>query len=224
MKLVELLVNQRLTVQLLWGEQKIEFFSNVIEKDESAVYVSPYLHDGSELELNVVQGRGVICNLFTNDPSTKHRISWKNIELTTVIRNDKRVYCLKTSGYNHVAKHDDRREHARLVVQAQAKVIDEQSNEMVDAIVHDISDIGISFYAPNSFVAKTHQLNIYFNETINDTTYKVSVECMIVRTTSKAGNQFFGCKIISANKDYQLYCFLKRLNTKNKNKITELDN
>jgi len=81
MKLTDLLEKQRLTVQLLWGEQKIEFFSNVIEKEESEVYISPYLHNGSELELNVTPDKGVICNVFTNDPSTRHRISWKNIEL-----------------------------------------------------------------------------------------------------------------------------------------------
>lgn len=221
MKLIELLENQRLTVQLLWGEQKIEFFSNVIEKDESAVYVSPYLHDGSELELNVVQGKGVICNIFTIDPSTKHRISWKNIELTTVKRDDKTVYCLKTNGFNHIAKHADRRQHDRLVVQANAKVYDGQSSEGVDIIVHDISDIGISFYAPKTFVPKAHLLNIYFSEIIDGKKFNVSVECAIARTTSRAGNQFVGCRITKENKDYQLYGFMKRMNAKNKNKMSQ---
>lgn len=221
MRLIELLENQRVTIQLLWGEQKIEFFSNVIEKDDSSVYVSPYLHNGGELELNVVQGKGVICNLFTIDPSTKHRISWKNVELTTVIRDDKMVYCLKTNGYNHVAKHDDRRKHGRIVIQTNAKVFDEQLNNSVDIIVHDISDVGISFYAPKTFVSKTHKLNIVFSEIINDKTFDVSVECTVARTTNRAGNRFFGCRIISENKDYQLYCFMKRLSVKNKNMVAK---
>lgn len=33
MKLIELMRNQSLTIQLLWGEQKIEFLSKVIDKD-----------------------------------------------------------------------------------------------------------------------------------------------------------------------------------------------
>lgn len=216
MKLVELPENQRLTIHLAWGEQKIEFFSNVIEKDDSAVYVSPYFHNGSELELNVVQGKGVICNLFTNDPLTKHRISWNNIELTTVIRNDKVVYCLRTNGYNHVAKHADRRKHDRFIVQTKAKVVDKQLNEGANVIVHDISDIGISFYAPKTFVSKTHRLNIFFSETINDKTFNVNVECIIARIISNAENRFVGCRITKENRDYQLYCFMKRLSNKNK--------
>lgn len=224
MKLVELPENQRLSIQLLWGEQKIEFFSNVIEKDDSAVYVSPYFHNGSELELNVVQGKGVICNIFTNDPSTKHRISWKNIGLTTIVRNDKMLYCLKTNGYNHIAKHADRRIHDRLIVKTKGRVFDGQASEGVDIIVHDISDIGISFYAPKTFLAKTHQLNICFSDTISEKTFDVSVECTIARTASRAGNQFVGCRIKTENKDYQLYCFMKRLGAKNKNRIAKPEN
>lgn len=221
MKLIELLDNQRLTVQLLWGEQKIEFFSNVIEKDDSVVYVSPYFHNGHVLELNVVSGKGVICNLFTNDPSTKHRISWKNIELTTVTRNNETVYCLKTNGFNHIARHADRRMHDRLIVQAKAKVFDGQSSDGVDIIVHDVSDIGISFYAPKTYSPRTRELNIIFSEFIGEEEFDVNVDCTIARTTTKAGNQFIGCRITKENKDYQLYCFMKRLNAKNKNRISK---
>lgn len=216
MKLIELLENQRITVQLLWGEQKIEFFSTVIGKEDSVVYVSPYIHNGSELELNVTQDKGVICNLFTTDPSTRHRISWKNIELTTVKRNDKIMYCLKTSGFNHVAKHDDRRMHDRIVITAKGKAFEGKSSEGVDIIVHDISDIGISFYAPNSFMPSGHQLNVAFSDIIGEREFNVKVECAIARSTNKAGNRFIGCKILKENKDYQLYGFMKRMGEKNK--------
>ena len=216
MKLIELLEYQRLTIQLLWGEQKLEFFSNVIEKDESAVYVSPYFHNGSELELNVTQDKGVICNLFTNDPTTKHRISWKNVELTTVSRNDKTMYCIKTSGFNHVAKHDDRRKHDRITITTKAQVFDGKSDEGVDIVVYDISDIGISFYAPNSFLPDGRQLTVAFSDVVGDKEFNVKVECAIARTTSKAGNRFIGCKLLKENKDYQLYGFMKRLGEKKK--------
>lgn len=216
MKLNELLENQRLTIQILWGEQKIEFFTNVLAKDDSAVYVGPYLHNGSELELNVTKDKEVICNLFTNDLTTKHRISWKNVELTTVIRNDKRMYCLKTNGYNHVAKHDDRRKHDRVVVMAKALLFEGKSNTGVDIIVHDISDIGISFYAPNSFSPNVHVFTIVFSDKAGGKSFDVKVECAIARTTNKAGNRFVGCKILKENRDYQLYGFMKRLEDKSK--------
>lgn len=219
MKLVELLENQRLTIQLLWGEQKIEFFSNVIEKDDSSVYVSPYIHNGSELELNVVQDKGVMCNLFTDNPITKQRISWKNVELTTVVRNEKTMYCLKTNGYNHIAKHDDRRKHDRVIVHVKGYISDGQKDEGIPIVIHDISDIGISFYVSNSYLPKEHQLIIKFTDTIGTKEFAVNVECSIARVMSKAGNQFIGCKIAKENRNYQLYCFMKHLNDKNKKKI-----
>lgn len=216
MKLVELLANQRLTVQLLWGEQKIEFFSNVVETDESAAYISPYLHNGGELELNVTPNKDVICNIFTNNPSTKQRISWKNVELTTITRKDKVVYCIKTNGYNHIAKHDDRRKHDRLIITAKAQVYEGKSDECVNIVVHDISDIGISFYAPNSFEPNEHQLTVAFSDYIGEKVFNIKVECAIARMTNKVGNRFIGCKILKENKDYQLYSFMKRLEGKSK--------
>lgn len=214
MRLTELVVSQRLTIQILWGEQKIEFFSNVIGREDSVVYVSPYLHNGSALELNVTADTGVICNLFTISPTTKHRVSWKNVELTTVTRNDKIVYCIKTNGYNHIAKHDDRRKHERIIISTTAQVFDGQSNEGVDIKIHDISDIGISFYAPNSFLPNGNQLTVIFIDMIGTKRFDIRVECAIARMTSKAGNRFVGCKILKENKDYQLYGFMKRLEEK----------
>lgn len=216
MRLTELLENQRLTIQLLWGEQKIEFFSNVIEKDDSVVYVSPYYHNKSELELSVTPDKDVVCNIFTNNPSTKQRVSWKNVELTTVTRNDKVMYCLKTNGYNHIAKHDDRRKHDRVIVSTKAQIYDGQSDEGINIVVYDISDIGISFYAPNSFLPNEHQLTIAFSDNVGDKFFDVKVECAIARMTNKAGNRFIGCKIVKENKDYKLYGFMKRLEDKNK--------
>lgn len=219
MKLLELLENQRLTIQLLWGEQKIEFFSNVIEKDDTTVYVTPYFHNGSELELNVTQGKGVICNLFTNNPSNKRRISWKNIELTTVVRDEKIMYCLKTGGFNGSAEYDDRRIHDRIVVQLKAKVFDGQSEDGTEILVHDISDIGISFYAQKNYSPGNNLLTIVFADTIGEKEFDISVDCTIARMTSRAGNRFVGCKIAKENKDYKLYVFMKRLNDKNKNRM-----
>lgn len=216
MKLTELLVNQRITIQLLWGEQKIEFFSNVLDVEESAVYVTPYLHNGSVLEIDVNQGKGVICNLFTNEPNTKHRISWKNVELTTVKRNDENVYCLKTNSFNQVAKHDDRRLHTRYLIKVNGTVQDSLSEEPVNIIVHDISDIGISFYAPTSFMPKSNQLVVSFQDTVDDKLFEVKVECGIARITNRAGNRFVGCKITKENRDYQLYGFMVRLMDKNR--------
>jgi len=134
---------------------------------------------------------------------------------TTVIRNDEVMYCLKTNGYNHIAKQDDRRKHDRLIISLAGKVFDGRSEEGVDIIVHDISDIGISFYAPKTFLPNDTQLTIVFSDTIDEKEFNVKVDCAIARTANKAGNRFVGCKILTESKEYYLYGVMKRL-SKNK--------
>lgn len=223
MKLTELLLGQKITLQLLWGEQKIEFFSQVLGCEEASLYVEPYFHNGSELELNVTQDKGVVCNLFTNDPETNKRISWKNIELTTVNRDGVIVYCLRTKGFNNTAMQDDRRLMERIIVQIKGKAFEGKAQEGTDVIVHDISDVGISFYAPATFSPKSSQIIIKFTDSVDDKEFNVRVECVVSRSHAKAGNNFYGCKINGENKDYQLYGFLKRMNSKNKNKAKEVE-
>lgn len=133
MKLVELLQNQKIIVQLLWGNQKIEFYSGVIGREGEVVYITPYIHNGKVLELNVTLDKSVICNVFADEPVTNKRISWKGIELLTVDRNGSTVYCLRARGYNAMSNHDDRRMHERIPVYIEATLVDEQ-DEVVDGV------------------------------------------------------------------------------------------
>lgn len=223
MKLTDMFVKHRLQIQLLWGEQKIEFPSEIMDNDGSAIYVRPYYHHGSVLELNVVPDGGVICNLFTDDPATRQRVSWKNVELTTLSRNEETMYRISTKDFNNAARQDDRRQHERMVVQVKGMVTDEESEERVNIIVHDISDIGVSFYAPLSYTPKTAQVIVEFSDYIDDKDFEMKLECAIARIDAKAGNAFVGCKIVKENKDFKLYGFMKRLREKNKNKLKEVE-
>lgn len=220
MKLTDLLRDQQIIIQLIWGDQKIEFSSVVVDYDESSAYVTPYMHNGSPLKINVTNKVDVNCNVFTNNQS-KQRVSWKNVELTTVERRDKTLYCLKTSGYNHIAKPDERRLHERVIIQVKAEVFDGRKEKGVEILVHDISDIGISFHAPKSFAPTSKQLIVTFTDSIDDKQFNIRVGCTITRTTERSGNLFVGCKIMEENKDFRLYGFMKRLYSK---KNLSLDN
>lgn len=218
MKISELVANQKISIQLLWGERKIEFSSNVIENSSEGAYITPYLHNGSVLEIDISPGKGVLCNVFTGNPINKQRVSWKNVELKTVELNNETVYLIKTNGFNQIAMQDDRRLHDRIVVHIRAQVFDATAKTGSDIIIHDISDIGISFYAPLSYELQSSQMVITFVGVIDDKEFNVKVECSVTRTEKKAGNQFFGCKVNSGNKDYQLYCFMLRLHDKSDRK------
>lgn len=224
MKLTELLINQNIIVQLIWGEKKIEFYSDVIECNETAVYVTPYIHNGSVLDLNVIPGKGVVCNLFTDEPNTKQRISWKNVELTTVTRNNEKQYCLKSYGFNKVASLDDRRHHERIHLDITGTVFDEAAEGGVDVVIHDISDIGISFYSSSDYVPKSQPILVTFTDAIDEKSFDIKVECTITRTMQTANGPLMGCRVIGDNRDYHIYGLLKRLKEKNHNKDRSIEN
>lgn len=220
MKLSELLVGQRVVIQLLWGEKKIEFTSEVLGNDQTGAYVSAYLHGGSVLELDVNPSKGVICNIYADNTVTKQRVSWKGVSLSTVEGSaDGRQYLITTNSFNYIANEDDRRSHGRLVIHKNAVVSEVNGGNSWDVIVHDISDIGISFYAPSTFVPQSYQFVAVFSDEIDNKEFNIRIECTITRTERRVGNTFVGCKILSANKDYLLYGFLMRLREKNKRTI-----
>lgn len=217
MKFTELLRDQLIIVQLCWGERKIEFTSAVLGREDDAIFVTPYMHGGSELQLNVTKDKDVICNVFTDQPVTKQRISWRNVELTTVNRKGRVVYSLRTYGFNNVAAPDDRRRNNRMVVQVDGQVFDGQTDNGVDVTIRDISDVGISFYAKN-FTPQSSQIVVTFSDDIDDKKFNARVECVISRLTVENGQQIAGCRIVGGNRDYQLYCFIRHLLDKNRNR------
>lgn len=223
MKLTELLVNQRITVQLLFGEQKIEFFSDVIECDSAAAYTTPYIHSGSALDLNITGDKGVSCNVFADEPITKQRISWKGVELTTINRNQSVVYCIKARGFNNIANPDDRRLHDRVVVNVSATALDVQNDIQESIIIKDISDSGISFYASGIFAANSQQLRVTFTDKIDDRIFDIKMDCVITRNSNENARILYGCRVMGENKDYRIYELLKRLRSKAANKANVAD-
>lgn len=172
MKLAELLQNQEIIIQLVWDEHKIEFYSKVIEKDETSIYVTPYVHNGYELELNIVSDSSVVCNVFTDNPTTEQRISWRGLSLATVNRDSKTVYCLKAHCYNAESNLDDRRLHERVEIQVAGLLLDSERGD-IDITIHDISDNGISFYVPGDYELKSQQLSISFTDTIDERIFDI---------------------------------------------------
>lgn len=216
MKISDLVIGQRVVIQILWGEQKIEFFSDVLDVASAGAFVSPYMHNDSPLELNIDNESKVCCTIYANTRDNNQRRSWKNVELQTIERDGEKVYFIKTSGYNHVSKHDDRRQHERINIHKSGKVYDPDTNKYTEIRINDISDIGISFYVAPSFQPESQQLVITFNDSINDKNFDMKVNCTTVRNQKDKGMVLWGCRITGENKDFLLYGFLTRLAKKNK--------
>ena len=115
-----------------------------------------------------------------------------------------------------MAKHDDRRLHERVIIQVKGTVFDSQTDAKTDVIVHDISDIGISFYVAPSVKLTSHELVVLWDDTINEKPFNISVECSPVRQHNKNGLYLHGCRIVGDSRDFLVYGLRLRLAGKNK--------
>lgn len=221
MKLSELNIGQQIVIQISWGEQKIEFFSKVLEVSDMSILITPYLHNNSPLELNIESANNVICNVYATSKQNNQRRSWRNVELQTVKTEDGRVvYCITTSVFNHVSAHDDRRKHERVMVNKEAQIYDAETGDRIDIIINDVSDIGISFIAKEIISANLNPIVIQFQDVANDKNFNMRVECKVVRKHKIDDGFFYGCRITTENKDFQLYSFILRLMNNRKYKTS----
>ena len=214
MKLAELLLNQKIIIQLTWGDEKIEFPSEIVENIGEAVYATAYIHKGAALKLNITEGTDVVCNVFADNPTTGQRVSWRNVELTTSENRARTLYCVRTRGFNNVASPDERRNNERTVIDISGTVTDTSSGEITNITVHDISGVGISFYAPKTYSPKIQQVIVTFTDIIEARMFDVKVECLISRTKIEEDHITVGCKFVTENRDYQLYRLIKHLKGK----------
>lgn len=209
MRLKELVVDQKIIVQINFGEQKIEFYANILEIVDEDIITTPYIHNDEVLELNIETHHGVVCNIFAENPTTGKRVSWKNVKVQTIDSDDDKKYHISTSTFNRVSREDDNRQHDRLTIRKNAHIL--ENGNFIDIIVHDISDRGISFYAPASYKPSASQITIVYADSIDDKNFQLKIVCQIARTEKKAGVVFYGCKVIGDNKDFLTYGFLKKL-------------
>lgn len=211
MNIQELYMTKNIIVQISWGEKTIEFYADAVDKNAKGIYVTPYMREGAPLELNISQQSGVVCNVFGNNPEDGKRVSWRNVDLQTVKKDNRTLYFITTSEYNKLAKLDERRAHERVLIRKKGKVWDNSANKFVDIMVNDVSDNGISFYAPSTYVPGSSYFDLEFNDSIKQQNYQIRIKCKMVYTKKKVGTVFYGCELTEYNRDYLLYGCLCRL-------------
>ena len=113
-----------------------------------------------------------------------------------------------------MGKSDDRRKSYRIVIKKSGKIYDSVKDEYTDIIVHDICDIGLSFLAPASFKPEAFQLEVSFEDLIDNKTFNVKADCAVTRTDVRGDLVLYGCKLIGSNKEYLLYSCVFRKSKK----------
>lgn len=214
MKLQDIPNGHALILQIEWGTQKIEISSSLMEKGTESIFVSPYIHDGVPLRLSINASSGVKCDLYTTDLDSHERITWKNVSVETISKNDEVFYSISTNAFNRVSSSAERRQSERMLVRRPGKVYDVISDTYTDVMIHDISDSGLSFYAPTSFDCKSSQPIVNFSDIVDDREYVNVVSVSIMRTQKKPGTVLYGCRVVGDTKNYLIYGFMKKLISK----------
>lgn len=215
MKLSDLNAGQKVIIQIVWDGQTMEFYSEVTGVSDKGAYLTPYLHQGTPLELTVNNNSKATCNLFTDSPENNKRISWRSIELSTIDKKGSKLYHVTTNAFNSMANLDDRRNHDRVVIHKDGKIHIPETGQQTAVKIHDISNVGLSFFAPLSFQPASNQIVVLLNDTINDNTFNLKVACTVARSYNRNGMTFYGCRITEENKEYILYSCLLNLMNKN---------
>lgn len=214
MKLNELLIDQQVIVQFKFNEELIEFHSNVIEQNMVGIYISPYLHNNMPLELNISMDDSVICNIFADDLSTGQRVSWRNVSLSTVNKDSQMLYFIETSKFKEASNNDERRKKERMLVRKRAQIYDANSGTYKTIVINDVSENGISFFTNVNFTPSSYQLDIIFEDNVEDKIFNLNINCSITRSEKQQGHMLYGCTIKGENRDFLIYLLLKKISYK----------
>ncbi|MCR5800693.1 MAG: PilZ domain-containing protein [Lachnospiraceae bacterium] len=203
-------IAKNLQIQILWDDQKIEFLTEYIGTRDNEVLLKPYIHNGHPLDLNV-DGRGdAICHIFGDDPETGIRKAWRNIALRTIDLDGQKYYSVATVLYYSKPVTSDRRNNVRMRVHTMGELI-EQDRDNVGVMFNDVSNHGVSFYAPASYSSTSNFIHISFEDVVNDESYYVTADAKVAYTKKKPGMTYYGCEIPEPGRDFLLYVFMKKL-------------
>lgn len=214
MKLNELLINQQVIVQFKFNGETIEFCSNVIGQDMDGIYISPYLHNNMPLKLNINMDDSVICNIFADDVSKGQRVSWRNVCLSTVNKDSRMLYFIETSKFKALSNNEERRKKERILVKKKAQLYDANNGTYTTIVINDVSENGISFYTNVNFAPSSYQLDIIFEDNIEEKLFNLNINSSVTRTEKQQGHLLYGCSVKGENRDFLLYVLLKKLSYK----------
>lgn len=214
MKIQELYHAENVIIQIVWGEKMIEFYTKILERNEEGVYATPYIFGNKPLEINIEASSPVVCNIFGDSPANGKRLAWRNIDLKTVMKDGEPLYFLSTQAFNVLASEEERRSDDRVLIQKTGLVLDGKIEKTTQVLIHDVSNSGISFLAPDTYEPFSSHVELQFMDSVGGYDFNLKVPCTIVRTKTTNGMTLYGCRVKEDNKNYILYGCLCRLQKK----------
>lgn len=211
MTLQDLVVNEAVSLEIIWNNNEYLVHTTVVGKIENGTMIAPFVFNGSELELNSVKNPRMVFHLYGIDPKTNSRRVWKNVTVETVKSKGHLVYLVRVNSFRTIAADGERRQKKRIPLNSQATVYPEGGFARMVVKLNDISDGGISFLLPKNSHANTEgRMSIMFDDNIRGHHFNLSLDCVFVHKRERDNEYLIGCSYTRVDKDLLAYICLKR--------------
>lgn len=202
--------NQKIEIEIMWGDKVFTIPSTVVGKQNTNVLLKPYSMNGTEIRVHE-NARDFMFNIYTIDPKTHFRVGWNDVELRSTEYKGVHYYICSTKNYLLYANDSERRNQIRTRINLTGTATEIENKKSHVVHIHDISATGIAFLASKDHEFEKIHLRIEFSEVINEEDYSFSIRAQIVRTdTMEDGRVLYGCKFLETPQDLLMYVFLKR--------------
>ena len=211
MTLQDLKSGDKVTIEIVQLNETEDLTSTVIGSNDTGVLVAAYKKDGVVFELNSRKNKNCTFNLYCVDEHTGERRIWKGITIATVNHKQLSMYAVVVSNFGRYGDSGERRQTSRMRIDINGVITQGSEKERHYITVHDISDNGISFVAPELDRQIEGDLRILMDDQIRGHYFRLEIPCQCVRRQKMENQTLYGCKIITADKGLMEYISLKRM-------------
>ena len=172
-----------ISIQIVSKEKTIELPVSIIKVSRHGILANLIFYNQKAVSFD--NNDNIKYNLICSVDNERKPYIWKNISVSNAKINNKQYILLKTYGkgipYN-------RRDAYRLTLDIKCKILG-----VGDAILHDISNCGVSFYLPKDNIFSNKEITLNFEHRYE----QYAIKAQVVRKKEGSNNNriLYGCKM-----------------------------
>ncbi|MDO4204216.1 MAG: PilZ domain-containing protein [Selenomonadaceae bacterium] len=212
MHLTQITTGQKANLLLKWQEETLELNTTIVGMTEKGPLIKPYRYRGAIVNFSDLSKSDITMDLFYTDPVTDERLGWTNVALRRVEQDGNICYQVISNPIGSFSRIAERRIDTRIPLNLPGKAIDRATQKLYNITLEDINKGGIAFSIGNDADSSIGtEVDIFFDDSVRDTTYSVKAGCTIVRREATETGTIFGCRIVKPTKSCLLYIYLKHV-------------
>lgn len=198
---------QRLTLEVVWENVTYTVDAVAVGKNDTGILVLPLPDQDEQMQIIRQNIRRLNFIVYAIDDAS--RVSWKNVKVYPMTYKDKIYFACGTNPFNARAENSERRNDARFLLDVEGEV--SYDDGQAKAIIHDVSDSGISFIVSSDIEFSNTKVYVNFKDVVNDNDFNISEAVRIVRSVDFGEKRLYGCRLMKQENDYLTYTYMKKM-------------